>query len=201
MIGTFDYMSPEQMVGGMCTGRSDIYTLGVVMFEMISGERPFGEVNGPTGLLAAMLTKPPPRLASHADVPSELDQLVARCLEREQQVRVQSIEELAAALDELLHDEVGDAVTRIVPAIEASDSASHSAPFDAGSSGTRATTLRDGGVRRTATTTVPTAKPPPHSRDAQGDAHSGPGGASPGTPSVSPLAGPWPPARLRRRSR
>jgi serine/threonine protein kinase len=40
MIGTFDYMAPEQMVGGQTSGQSDIYTLGIVMYEMLTGERP-----------------------------------------------------------------------------------------------------------------------------------------------------------------
>ena len=119
MIGTFDYMSPEQMVGGLCTGRSDIYTLGVVMFEMIAGARPFGDCNGPTGLLAEMLTKKPPQLASRVVVPLELNDLVTSCLEREQQLRVQTIEEVAAALDRVLHeDDDDDGVTRIVQQVD-----------------------------------------------------------------------------------
>src|SRR3954470_6143357 len=55
MIGTLDYMSPEQMVGGACTGQTDIYTLGIVMYEMIAGVRPFAEATSPAAVLAAML--------------------------------------------------------------------------------------------------------------------------------------------------
>nr|HEX4315290.1 serine/threonine-protein kinase [Kofleriaceae bacterium] len=121
MIGTFDYMAPEQMVGGLCTGRCDIYTLGVVMYEMIAGARPFGDCNGPTGLLAEMLTKKPPPLASRVVVPLELNDLVMRCLEREQQQRVQTVDEIAAVLDALLHDDDDDGVTRIVRAGDVDD--------------------------------------------------------------------------------
>jgi len=117
MIGTFDYMAPEQMVGGQTAGRADIYTLGVVMYEMIAGCRPFGDHTGPTSLLAAMLTRTPERLASRAIVPFELDDLVMRCLEREQQNRFASVDELARALDQLLHDDDGDQVTRIMTAV------------------------------------------------------------------------------------
>jgi serine/threonine protein kinase len=121
MIGTFDYMSPEQMVGGMCTGRSDIYTLAVVMYEMISGVRPFGEVNGPTGLLAAMLTKRPRALTTLAIIPAELDRLVMRCLEREQQLRPKTVQEVARVLDDLLHDDEADAVTHVVTSFDAAE--------------------------------------------------------------------------------
>ena len=55
MIGTLDYMSPEQMVGGGVTGQTDIYTLGIVMYEMIAGTRPFPEAKTAAAALAAML--------------------------------------------------------------------------------------------------------------------------------------------------
>jgi len=64
MIGTLDYMSPEQMVGGMCTASSDIYTLGIVMYEMIAGGKPFDNANSAAAALAAVLTTTPPRLAT-----------------------------------------------------------------------------------------------------------------------------------------
>ena len=54
MIGTLDYMSPEQMVGGLCTATSDIYTLGIVMYEMITGRKPFDDANSAAAALAAV---------------------------------------------------------------------------------------------------------------------------------------------------
>ncbi|HSD91238.1 MAG TPA: serine/threonine-protein kinase, partial [Kofleriaceae bacterium] len=83
MIGTFDYMPPEQLVGGMCTGRSDVFTLAVVIYEMIAGERPFGDAQGPAGRLMAILTTMPVPLADRADVPPELDALVMSLLEHD----------------------------------------------------------------------------------------------------------------------
>src|SRR5215475_15158006 len=83
MIGTLDYMSPEQMVGGMCDATSDIYTLGVVMYEMIAGRRPFKDANSAAAALAAVLTTTPPRLAVQAVVPADVDRLVMRCIERQ----------------------------------------------------------------------------------------------------------------------
>jgi serine/threonine-protein kinase len=101
MIGTFDYMSPEQMVGG-CTTRSDIYTLGVLMYEMICGKRPFDDAVGPTSLLAALITRAPPTLASRAPVPPELDRVVMKCLEKEPEARYGDVHELQRDLHRLL---------------------------------------------------------------------------------------------------
>jgi len=102
MIGTIDYMSPEQMVGGTCTPASDLYTLGVVMYEMIAGRKPFDDATSATAALAAVLTSTPDRLALHATVPLEVDQLVMKCLDRSHTGRYQSAVELAAVLDQLL---------------------------------------------------------------------------------------------------
>ncbi|MDB4956785.1 MAG: serine/threonine protein kinase [Myxococcales bacterium] len=101
MIGTLDYMPPEQMVGGSCTGASDLYTLGIVMYEMISGRLPYAEASSAGSALAAML-KPPPPLSSRTFVPPELERIVMRCLERKIELRYASAEELASALDGLL---------------------------------------------------------------------------------------------------
>jgi hypothetical protein len=112
MIGTLDYMSPEQMVGGMCDASSDIYTLGIVMYEMIAGCKPFDDANSAAAALAAVLTTTPPRLATRAVVTPDVDQVVMRCLERQHTDRFQSAVELATALDEIL-PEVEEAVTRV----------------------------------------------------------------------------------------
>jgi serine/threonine protein kinase len=105
MIGTFDYMAPEQMVGGECTPSTDIYTLGIVMFEMIAGRRPFDEAKSPTSMLAAVLTQTAPPLSTYARVPRELERIVARCLEREPQSRYPQVEELATDLERLVANE------------------------------------------------------------------------------------------------
>jgi serine/threonine-protein kinase len=113
MIGTFDYMAPEQLVGGQCTPATDIYTLAVVMYEAICGQRPFGDVTTPTAMLAAVLTRTPPQLACRATIPMELDRIVMRCLSREPKDRYASVADLARALDAVAHDE--EAVTLAAP--------------------------------------------------------------------------------------
>ena len=77
MIGTFDYMPPEQMVGGECTGQSDIFTLGIVMYEMITGERPFGAPPSAAGDARGDARQDAAPMPSSRPVPAELDRIVA----------------------------------------------------------------------------------------------------------------------------
>jgi serine/threonine-protein kinase len=104
MIGTVDYMSPEQMVGGEMTGRSDIYTLGVVMYEMLTGRTPYPDAQNATAILAAVLTRTPDPLSHYIVIPPALDRIVARCLEREATKRFPDVAELDAALAALEPD-------------------------------------------------------------------------------------------------
>ncbi len=114
MIGTLDYMSPEQMIGGMCAPSSDIYTLGVVMYEMIAGRKPYEDANSAAAALAAVLTSSPDRLSTLAIVPPDVDRVVMHCLERQHADRFQTAGEVAAAIDEILS--AGDeAVTSVAP--------------------------------------------------------------------------------------
>ena len=104
MIGTFDYMAVEQMIGGQCTPQSDLFTLGVVMYEMLTGVRPFGEAQTATQMLAMLLTATPEPLVRRVDVPPELDRVVMRCLDRSAARRYGSAQELAVELDFVLAD-------------------------------------------------------------------------------------------------
>ncbi len=101
IIGTFDYMAPEQMVGGQCSGKTDIYTLGIVLYEMICGRRPFSDASSPTAMLAALLTQTPPPLGVRG-VPAGLEEILLKCLEREPQHRYDDVDELAMDLDRLM---------------------------------------------------------------------------------------------------
>jgi serine/threonine protein kinase len=102
MIGTIDYMSPEQMVGAAVTGQSDIYTLGIVMYEVIAGAPPFGESMTASQALAAVMKTKPQALYLRAPVPEELDRIVMRCLERDTQKRYATVAELRHDLERLL---------------------------------------------------------------------------------------------------
>jgi len=107
VFGTPEYMSPEQLRGRELDGRSDLYALGVVLFEMLSGRLPFA-VTTPEQLMTAHLEALPPSLsevAPEAEVPRELEALVARLLAKDPAARPASAEELS----ELLAAALGDA--------------------------------------------------------------------------------------------
>jgi eukaryotic-like serine/threonine-protein kinase len=108
MIGTFDYMPPEQMIGGMCTGKSDVFTLGVVLYEMIAGERPYGDAKGPMSALMSMLGTTPVSLVERADVPVALDRIVTRAIQHDPELRPDIFEldaELARIVDHTFDDD------------------------------------------------------------------------------------------------
>jgi len=100
VLGTAQYMSPEQATGERVDGRSDLYSLGVVAFYALSGRLPFDAAEVPA-LLAMHITKLPPPLASVAPgVPGKLAQAVDRCLAKDPAERFQTGEALAEAVAE-----------------------------------------------------------------------------------------------------
>ncbi|MGH9908502.1 MAG: protein kinase domain-containing protein [Pyrinomonadaceae bacterium] len=101
VMGTVNYMSPEQIRGHEVDARTDIFSLGVILYEMLSGRRPF---SGPTksDVLAAVLMVPSDSLVKHfPDVPPELDRIVAKTLRKDRDERYQSAKELLVDLKSL----------------------------------------------------------------------------------------------------
>jgi predicted Ser/Thr protein kinase len=98
VIGTAQYVSPEQANGDAVDGRCDLYSLGVVGFLALSGRLPF-EADDTAGLLAMHITRPAPPLASvTAGVPSRLARAVDRCLQKNRADRFPTGEALAEAI-------------------------------------------------------------------------------------------------------
>jgi eukaryotic-like serine/threonine-protein kinase len=98
VMGTAPYMSPEQVSGLPLDHRTDIFSLGVVLHEMATGSRPF---QGPSAavLLSAILRDPPPAVTEvRPDLPRELDWLIGRCLEKDRNLRTQSVREVRDGL-------------------------------------------------------------------------------------------------------
>ncbi len=105
MIGTLEYMAPEQVIGGACDPRSDIYQLGILAYEMITGRRPFVSTGTPTSLITALLTQTPAApstMLCGGCLPQEVDRLILRCLEREPEHRFASVHRLVDAIDAAL---------------------------------------------------------------------------------------------------
>src|SRR5687767_2345503 len=101
IVGTASYMSPEQARGLEVDGRTDIWSLGVVLYEMLTGMLPFkGETS--TDTLAAILTKTPvPPSELYSEIPAELERIVLKALHPNRDERYPTAEALAADLRKL----------------------------------------------------------------------------------------------------
>jgi TolB-like protein/Tfp pilus assembly protein PilF/predicted Ser/Thr protein kinase len=97
-VGTLAYMSPEQLRGQETDSRSDIWALGVTLYEMAAGVRPFQGQSG-FEVSSAILNKPP--LPLLPEVPAELGAVIGRCLEKEPAKRYQTAQDLRTALEEI----------------------------------------------------------------------------------------------------
>ncbi len=105
VMGTPYYMSPEQATGKPVDGRADIYALGVIMYEMLSGTVPF-KADSPLAILSQHLYEPPPPLIERRrDLSVATYQTVETCLQKEPDKRFQTAEQLRVALNQALQAE------------------------------------------------------------------------------------------------
>jgi len=103
LLGTPLYMAPEQLQGEEADERSDVYAAGLILYEMLAGERPFKEKDSAQLFLARPAAEAPSLRANcpDLDLPDELETLLVRALQRERDRRFQTAEEMLNALDEV----------------------------------------------------------------------------------------------------
>jgi serine/threonine protein kinase len=101
VMGTTSYMSPEQARGEKVDHRTDIFSLGVMLYEMLAGRRPFEGATASDVMAAVLTNEPVPLVEIAPRVPITLWRIVRRCLEKESERRFQSAGDLAFALEEL----------------------------------------------------------------------------------------------------
>jgi Tol biopolymer transport system component len=101
VMGTAGYMSPEQVRGKMADQRSDLFSFGAILYEMISGKRAF-HGDSPADTMSAILKEEPPELSEAArNVPPALERIVRHCLEKNPGQRFQSASDIAFSLEAL----------------------------------------------------------------------------------------------------
>jgi serine/threonine-protein kinase len=111
VIGTVPYMSPEQVNGKAFDARTDIFSFGAVIYEMITGRQPFA-ADTAAATASAILTREPLPLTRFApEVPSELERIVRKCLEKDREERYQSTRELLIDLRNLKRQSESSSIT------------------------------------------------------------------------------------------
>jgi serine/threonine protein kinase len=113
-VGSAPYISPEQVAGIRSDSRSDIYSIGVIMYELLTGELPFGNPQTMSGLRKRMWAEPFPPRAIRKEIPRWLQEVVLRCLEPRAADRYQS----AARLRQVLREPEGITLTERADRVE-----------------------------------------------------------------------------------
>jgi serine/threonine-protein kinase len=94
-MGTPDYVSPEQVKGKRGDARSDVYSMGIMLYEMVTGEVPFGGANAVTALNLRLVNEPAPPRSIDPEISPELQETIYRALAREPEYRYASARDFA----------------------------------------------------------------------------------------------------------
>jgi hypothetical protein len=98
IVGTIPYMAPEQLQGREIDARTDIFSFGVVLYEMVSGRRPFAGDSRVSLMAAIVSAEPPPLKSLQPQTPASFERLILRCLAKDPDDRWQTARDLAAEL-------------------------------------------------------------------------------------------------------
>ena len=109
IVGTMPYMSPEQVQGGPLTPASDIFSLGIVLYEMFAGKHPFREKSAAVTMSRILLADPSPTDRFQTQVPPQLQALLNKMLQKDKAERYQTAEEVLTDLRELRSPHVTNA--------------------------------------------------------------------------------------------
>jgi serine/threonine-protein kinase len=123
VFGTPEYMAPEQALGQRVDSRADLYSLGVILFEMISGVRPYVQ-SGQSGILSQQITSPRPSFAERAPqltVPKDVERVVYRLLTKGAQERYQRAADVVTVIEALLANEEPKPTVSSIPAANYSE--------------------------------------------------------------------------------
>ena len=99
MMGTPDYISPEQVKGDTADAKSDLYACGVILFELLTGETPFKGDTPISKIVARLQVKPPSPREKNSEIPVYLERIVLKCLEVDPELRYQNAEEVLQDLE------------------------------------------------------------------------------------------------------
>ena len=113
VVGTVPYMAPEQLRGEAADGRTDLFALGVVLYELATGRRPFEGATAGVISSGILRDAPAPLASLREGVPADLDRIVARCLEKEPRARFQTALDVANELRRVGHQ--GDTAAILKP--------------------------------------------------------------------------------------
>ncbi|MGB8781793.1 MAG: protein kinase [Terriglobales bacterium] len=115
VMGTVGYMSPEQVRGEPCDGRSDIFSFGAVLYEMLTGKRAFKRETSAETMTAILREEPPELSGTGWQGPLALQRILVRCLEKNVERRFQSASDLAFAMESLSATSTAKIVPRSEP--------------------------------------------------------------------------------------
>jgi serine/threonine protein kinase len=111
LIGTVPYMSPEQAEGKPVDSRSDVFSFGGLLYELVTGRRAFERETNLATLTAILHEEPEPVHNLVSGAPPELDRLIVRCLRKDPRRRFQVMDDVKIVLEEIIQGTSGDAVT------------------------------------------------------------------------------------------